>query len=89
MQVNVTLPAGSSLEASNEVCRRDRRQADARCRRPTTNPNGAILHFVRRTGRAELDEHAEPVNRSEYILTMNPDCGLQPRGGPRSSCSRT
>ena len=37
------------------------------------NPDGAILHFVRRTGRAEMDEHASPVNAGEYILSMNPD----------------
>ncbi|HEX4609564.1 MAG TPA: efflux RND transporter permease subunit, partial [Urbifossiella sp.] len=39
------------------------------------NPTGPVRHFVRRTGRAELDEHAEPVSRSEYILSMNPDAG--------------
>jgi HME family heavy-metal exporter len=37
------------------------------------NPDGPILHFARRTGRAELDEHAQPVNVGEYILTMSPD----------------
>ena len=40
-----------------------------------TNPDGEIMHYVRRTGRAELDEHAEPVSRSEYILNMNPHSG--------------
>ncbi len=38
-----------------------------------TNPDGAILNFVRRTGRAQMDEHASPVNFGEYILSMNPD----------------
>jgi len=41
------------------------------------NPNGPVLHFARRTGRAELDEHADPVNVGEYILTMNPDTGVR------------
>ena len=36
-----------------------------------------MLHFARRTGRAELDEHAQPVNVGEYILTMNPDAGTR------------
>jgi HME family heavy-metal exporter len=39
------------------------------------NPRGEILYFVRRTGRAELDEHAAPVNAGEYILSMNPESG--------------
>lgn len=72
IQVNVTLPPGSSLEASNQLAR----SVDEKFRerqRSTTNPNGEILHFVRRTGRAEMDEHAMPVNGSEYILSMNPD----------------
>jgi HME family heavy-metal exporter len=37
------------------------------------NPDGAILNFVRRTGRAQMDEHASPVNFGEYILSMNPE----------------
>jgi len=72
VQFDVALPTGSSLEASNEAAA----IMDAKLtsmRKSPTNPDGEILHFVRRTGRAELDEHAEPVSRSEYILTMNPN----------------
>lgn len=74
VQVNVTLPPGSSLTASNQVSAaidkvlRGRQQTER-------NPTGEILYFVRRTGRAELDEHAAPVNVGEYILSMNPDSG--------------
>jgi CzcA family heavy metal efflux pump len=69
--VNVTLPPGSSLDASNRVSSlidnkfRERQLS-------SENPNGEILHFVRRTGRAEMDEHAAPVNAGEYILSINP-----------------
>ena len=72
--VNVTLPPGSSLEASNQTSGlidnkfRAMQKSDA-------NPKGEILYFVRRTGRAEMDEHAAPVNAGEYILSMNPDSG--------------
>jgi len=74
--VNVTLPPGSSLEASNTVCG----LIDAKLRglqRTEAQPAGEILSFVRRTGRAELDEHAAPVNASEYIIAINPDSGRQ------------
>src|SRR5262249_59248487 len=37
------------------------------------NRDGEVLFSVRRTGRAELDEHAMPVSASEYILSMNPE----------------
>jgi CzcA family heavy metal efflux pump len=72
--VNVTLPPGSSLDASNQVSG----IIDARFRamqKTPENPDGEILHFVRRTGRAEMDEHAAPVNSGEYILSMNPESG--------------
>ena len=74
VQINVSLPPGSSLQASNDSAA----IIDARLKkmqRSDGNPTGEILHFVRRTGRAELDEHAEPVSRSEYILSMNPESG--------------
>jgi CzcA family heavy metal efflux pump len=70
--VNVTLPPGSSLDASNAASR----LIDARIRelqQSPQRPNGEVLSFVRRTGRAELDEHAAPVNAGEYIISINPD----------------
>jgi CzcA family heavy metal efflux pump len=70
--VNVTLPPGSSLEASNAVSA----VIDAKLRaiqKTDERPDGAILSFVRRTGRAELDEHAAPVNAGEYIIALNPE----------------
>jgi len=76
VQLNVALPGGSSLRASNETAAR----IDARLNRllkSPTNPDGPILAYARRTGRAERDEHVEPVTRSEYVLTMNPDAHYQ------------
>jgi HME family heavy-metal exporter len=71
VQINVGLPGGSSLRASNEVS--DIIDASLRrMQKSPDNPDGPVLHFARRTGRAELDEHAQPVNVGEYILTMNP-----------------
>jgi HME family heavy-metal exporter len=72
IQVNVTLPPGSSLEASNLLSARIDDKFRKR-QKSVANPDGEILYFVRRTGRAELDEHAMPVNASEYILSMNPE----------------
>ena len=75
VQINVALPGGSSLKASNEASA----LIDARLmtmQQTPDRPDGAIQHFARRTGRAELDEHAQPVNVGEYILTMNPDSGI-------------
>ncbi len=72
IQVNMTLPPSSSLDASNKVAG----AIDSVFRsmqKSKDKPDGEILHFVRRTGRAEMDEHASPVNFGEYILSMNPD----------------
>ena len=63
MQLNVVLPPGTSLQASNEIGRR----VEARLREIDD-----ITQFVRRTGRAELDEHAEGVNMSELIIELDP-----------------
>ncbi len=74
IQVNVNLPPGSSLEASNQVSAI--LDTHFRGMQPSAmNPQGEILHFVRRTGRAELDEHAAPVNSGEYLLSINPKSG--------------
>ena len=72
VQINVSLPGGSSLKASNEASSLIDSQL-VKLQKSAENPNGPVLHFFRRTGRAELDEHAQPVNVGEYILTMNPD----------------
>lgn len=72
--VNVTLPPGSSLEASNQTSGLIDNKFRA-MQKSDSNPKGEILYFVRRTGRAEMDEHAAPVNAGEYILSMNPDSG--------------
>jgi HME family heavy-metal exporter len=74
VQVNVSLPPGSSLDVSNRVAA----VVDAKLRtlmKSGDNPSGELLHFVRRTGRAELDEHVEPVSNTEYILSVNPAAG--------------
>lgn len=69
VQVNITLPSGASLEASNKVARVADEYFNG------VRKEGTILNFLRRTGRAELDEHAMPVNTTEYILSINPDSG--------------
>ncbi len=74
-QVNVMLPPGSSLEASNRACGMVDR-AFEQLSVSDERPHGLIRSFVRRTGRAELDEHAEGVHHTEYILSLNSDSGL-------------
>ena len=74
-QLNVMLPPGTSLETSNRVTKMvDTRLAQYRM--SEENPNGLIHSFFRRTGRAELDEHAEGVHHTEYIVTMNRHSGV-------------
>jgi HME family heavy-metal exporter len=66
VQVNVLLPPGTSLETSNAIAG----MVDERIK----NLKG-VLNFGRRTGRAELDEHAEGVNASEIIISFDPHSG--------------
>lgn len=63
IQLNVLLPPGTSLDQ----CIKINQTIEDRL---TQNPD--ITAFVRRTGRSELDEHAEPVSASEYILELDP-----------------
>ena len=63
IQINVLLPPGTSLATSIEI-------NQVVEQRLTENPD--VTTFVRRTGRSEMDEHAEPVSASEYIVELNP-----------------
>ena len=66
VQINVLLPPGTSLETSNEIAG----MVDARLKQ--MQKEGKVLAFGRKTGRAELDEHAEGVNVSETIVSLDP-----------------
>jgi CzcA family heavy metal efflux pump len=63
-QINLLLPAGSSLAASNELAA----MAD---RRIASVPG--VANVGRRTGRAELDEHVQEVSSSEIIVSFDPE----------------
>jgi HME family heavy-metal exporter len=62
----VLLPPGTSLETSNAIAG----MVDERIKSVK-----GVLNFSRRTGRAELDEHAEGVNASEIIISFDPHSG--------------
>ncbi|MBV10755.1 MAG: CusA/CzcA family heavy metal efflux RND transporter, partial [Rubinisphaera sp.] len=64
IQLNVVLPPGTSLETSNDIAHR----VEDRLKNIKD-----ILSIFRRTGRAELDEHAEGVNMSEMLIELNPE----------------
>ncbi|MDA8744396.1 efflux RND transporter permease subunit [Rubripirellula amarantea] len=64
IQLNVVLPPGTSLSASNAI---------ARTVEKSLQEIDDVQRFARRTGRAELDEHAEGVNMSELIIELDPD----------------
>lgn len=65
-QLNVVLPPGTSLKKSNQI---SRTVMDRLKKIP------GVQAFSRRTGRAELDEHAEGVNISEFIISFDPESG--------------
>ena len=66
MQVNVVLQPGTSLTTSGEIARAVEKRLLA---------VEGVESLVRRTGRAELDEHAEGVNVSEMIVEVDPASG--------------
>ena len=63
VQLNVFMPPGTSLAASSAI-------ASTVDRRLQSVPD--VTRIGRRTGRAELDEHAEGVNTSEIIIDLDP-----------------
>ena len=75
VQVNVTLPPGTSLDESNQYSTIvDRKLREFQ--NPSDGSKPLVLTFLRRTGRAEMDEHAEPPNANEFFVTINPDSGM-------------
>lgn len=64
VQLNVVLPPGTSLTASTAI---------VRTVQAALKQNDDVLRFALRTGRAELDEHAEGVNNTEFIIELDPD----------------
>ena len=62
VQINVLMPAGTSLKESTRIAK----VAGARIREVPE-----IRTLARRTGRAELDEHAEGVNVTEFFASMD------------------
>ena len=64
VQVTMFLPPGTSLNESDRIANQVEREL---LKLPDIERAG------RRTGRAELDEHAEGVNISEILLALDPD----------------
>ena len=70
VQVNVIMPPGTSLEKSKEMAQ----IAAAKIREVKE-----IKTLAARTGRAEMDEHAEGVNTTEFVATLESHEGGRPR----------
>jgi HME family heavy-metal exporter len=74
-QLNLYLPPGSSLESSNRVAGLADQGLRTLMKSPE-NPGGIVRGFIRRSGRAELDEHAEGVHATEYVIALEPESGV-------------
>ena len=70
VQVNVLMPPGTSLEKSKEMAE----IAAAKIREVKE-----VRTLAARTGRAELDEHAEGVNVTEFVASLVDDENGRPR----------
>lgn len=70
-QVNLFLPAGASLDASNQVSVMAMEKLQELVR-SDENPNGPLVWITQRSGRAEEDEHVMSVNTSELTISLNP-----------------
>jgi len=64
VQINVVLPPGTSLATARRVTQKVEQRLQE---------IDDLNAFVRKTGRAELDEHAVTVNNTEVIATFDPD----------------
>ncbi|HYR41500.1 MAG TPA: efflux RND transporter permease subunit, partial [Terriglobia bacterium] len=63
LNVNISLPPGTSLQESNRI---------GRIVEETLHRTPEVVSTTRRTGRAELDEHAAGVNASEIEVVTRP-----------------
>ncbi len=78
--INLSAPAGTSLEESNKI---------GTMAEKLMMKVPEVAYVSRRTGRAELDEHVEPVSNSEIEVELKKDIGrsqkrFQPGGKVRS-----
>jgi len=71
-QVNLYSTPGTSLEAMTRISQAADRRFE-QLQKSAANPQGPILDFTCKLGRAEQDEHVMGVNVAEYVLTLNPD----------------
>src|SRR5437667_2429201 len=63
LNINISLPPGTSLQESNRI---------GRIVEETLHRTPEVVSTTRRTGRAELDEHAAGVNASEIEVVTRP-----------------